>query len=99
MIEGIHRHVPDDLAGPAFARRCRNIFWVVYMLDREFSALIGAPNSIRDEDITVKLPTEVGKSSEDIYFSLHVQLAQLMAQILASMLQSTLSKMFIYVLT
>ena len=62
------------------------------MLDHEFSALIGAPNSIRDEDITVKLPKEVGKSIEDIYLSLHVQLAQLTAQILASMLQSTPSK-------
>ena len=85
----MHRHVPDDLAGPEFARRCRNIFWVVYMLDREFSSLIGAPNSIRDEDITVNLPAGVGASTEDLYLSLHVRLAQLMAQILASMLHRT----------
>ncbi|KAJ6164769.1 Transcription factor [Penicillium chermesinum] len=84
IIEGIHRHVPEDLAGPELSRRCRTIFWVVYMLDREFSALIGAPSSIRDEDITVMLPAEVEDSVEHINLTLHVRLSRLMAQILST---------------
>ncbi|PYH86340.1 hypothetical protein BO82DRAFT_273357 [Aspergillus uvarum CBS 121591] len=52
IIEGIHRHVPEELDGAEFSHRCRTIFWIVYMLDREFTALMGAPSSIRDEDIT-----------------------------------------------
>lgn len=86
IIEGIHRHVPEELGGPELSRRCRTIFWVVYMLDREFSALIGAPSSIRDEDITVRLPAEVENSVEHINLTLHVRLSRLMAQILTSKL-------------
>lgn len=54
------------------------------MLDREFSALIGAPSSIRDEDITVKLPAEMDGSVEHINLTLHVRLSRLMARILTS---------------
>lgn len=53
------------------------------MLDREFSALIGAPSSIRDEDITVMLPAEVDNSVEHVNLTLHVRLSRLMAQILS----------------
>jgi hypothetical protein len=54
------------------------------MLDREFSALIGAPSSIRDEDITVKLPAELDDSVEHVNLTLHVRLSRLMAIILTS---------------
>ncbi|CDM31333.1 transcriptional regulator family: Fungal Specific TF [Penicillium roqueforti] len=84
IIEGIHRHVPEDICGPELSKRCRTIFWVVYMLDREFSALIGAPSSIRDEDITVKLPAEMDDSVEQINLTLHVRLSRLMATILTT---------------
>jgi hypothetical protein len=84
IIEGIHRHVPEEICGPELSHRCRTIFWVVYMLDREFSALIGAPSSIRDEDITVKLPADVEPSVENINLTLHVRLSRLMARTLTS---------------
>ncbi|KAJ5497430.1 Transcription factor [Penicillium fimorum] len=84
IIEGIHRHVPEEICGPKLSKRCRTIFWVVYMLDREFSALIGAPSSIRDEDITVKLPAEMDNSVEHVNLTLHVRLARLMATILTT---------------
>ncbi|KAI2789435.1 hypothetical protein POX_d04924 [Penicillium oxalicum] len=84
VIEGIHRHVPEEFGGLELSKRCSTIFWVVYMLDREFSALIGAPSSIRDEDITVRLPAEVGSSVEHVNLTLHVRLSRLMAQILTT---------------
>ncbi|KAJ5159547.1 transcriptional regulator family: Fungal Specific TF [Penicillium canariense] len=84
IIEGIHRHVPVQLGGPELSSRCRTIFWVVYMLDREFSALIGAPSSIRDEDITVRLPADVENSVEHVNLTLHVRLSRLMSQILTT---------------
>lgn len=94
IIEGIHRHVPEELGGPELSSRCRTIFWVVYMLDREFSALIGAPSSIRDEDITVRLPADVENSVEHINLTLHVRLSRLMAQILTSTKPALLSNTF-----
>lgn len=54
------------------------------MLDRDFSALIGAPSSIRDEDITVMLPAEIDSSVEHINLTLKVKLSRFMAQILTS---------------
>ncbi|KAL4813094.1 hypothetical protein BDW67DRAFT_188091 [Aspergillus spinulosporus] len=82
IIEGIHRHVPEHLEGEVLTRRCRTLFWMVYMLERDFSALIGAPSSIRDEDITVKLFAE--GSVEEKTLTLHVQLARLSARILTT---------------
>ncbi|KAB8250379.1 hypothetical protein BDV35DRAFT_377384 [Aspergillus flavus] len=77
-------HVPEELGGLELSQRCRTVFWVVYMLDREFSALMGGPNSIRDEDITVRLPAEVASTVENTDLTLHVRLARLMAQILTT---------------
>ncbi|KAJ5488595.1 hypothetical protein N7539_003485 [Penicillium diatomitis] len=88
IIEGIHRHVPEEFGGHELSRRCSTIFWVVYMLDREFSALIGAPSSIRDEDISVRLPAEVGNSVEHINLTLHVRLSRLMARILTKWMEA-----------
>ncbi|KAL4963252.1 uncharacterized protein BDV14DRAFT_177060 [Aspergillus stella-maris] len=82
IIEGIHRHVPGDLIGEDISHRCKIIFWIVYMLDQEFAALMGAPSSIRDEDITVKL-FENGSVDEQT-LTLHVKLARLSARILAA---------------
>ncbi|KAL4798763.1 fungal-specific transcription factor domain-containing protein [Aspergillus venezuelensis] len=82
IIEGIHRHVPEELIGEDISHRCKIIFWIVYMLDREFAALMGAPSSIRDEDITVKL-FEKGSVDEQT-LTLHVKLARLSARILAA---------------
>ncbi|KAL4755170.1 hypothetical protein BDW72DRAFT_200202 [Aspergillus terricola var. indicus] len=85
IIEGIHRHVPEHLNCEALTRRCMTLFWMVYMLDRDFSALIGAPSSIRDEDITVKLFAE--GSVEEKTLILHVQLARSSARILTKLSQ------------
>ena len=52
------------------------------MLDREFAALMGAPSSIRDEDITVRLFSDGSVDEKTITF--HVRLARLNARILTS---------------
>ncbi|KAL4940410.1 hypothetical protein BDV06DRAFT_230348 [Aspergillus oleicola] len=82
IIEGIHRHVPEELTGEEISRRCKTIFWIVYMLDREFAALMGGPSSIRDKDITVKL--FVNGSVDEQTLTLHVRLARLSARILTT---------------
>lgn len=64
------------------------------MLDREFSALIGAPSSIRDEDISVRLPAEMENSVEHSNLTLHVRLSRLMAQTLTSKLTNAACESF-----
>ncbi|TDZ32465.1 Proline utilization trans-activator [Colletotrichum spinosum] len=84
IVEGIYRHMPEEVVGPEHSRRCNIVFWVVYTLDREFAALMGAPSSIRDEDITVKLPSQVDGSLDALNMTLHVRLSRLMARILTT---------------
>ncbi|KAK1724811.1 fungal-specific transcription factor domain-containing protein [Colletotrichum acutatum] len=84
IVEGIYRHMPEEVVGIEYSRRCNIVFWVVYTLDREFSALMGAPTSIRDEDITVKLPSQMNNSLDALNMTLHVRLSRLMARILTT---------------
>ncbi|WYZ33991.1 hypothetical protein EsH8_I_000267 [Colletotrichum jinshuiense] len=84
IVEGIYRHMPEEVVGVEYSRRCNIVFWVVYTLDREFAALMGAPSSIRDEDITVKLPSKVDGSLDALNMSIHVRLSRLMARILTT---------------
>ncbi|KAI1877732.1 hypothetical protein JX265_003740 [Neoarthrinium moseri] len=82
IIEGVHRYMPEDEVGSEHSRRSNTIFWVVYILDREFSALLGAPSSIRDEDITAKPIKQWDNSVEALNMALHVRLSRLRAEIM-----------------
>ncbi|PKX93532.1 fungal specific transcription factor domain-containing protein [Aspergillus novofumigatus IBT 16806] len=84
IVQGIHRHMPEDVVGAEHSRFCNHVFWVVYMIDREFSALMGGPTSIRDEDITTELPCHHDHSLEALNMTLHIRLSRLMANILTT---------------
>lgn len=84
VLSGFHRHMPEEAVGAQHSKRCHIIFWVVYMLDQEFAALIGATSAIRDEDITNKLPSQADSSLSSMSLTLHVQLARLIARLLGS---------------
>ncbi|KAF5659020.1 heterokaryon incompatibility het-6 [Fusarium heterosporum] len=84
VLSGFHRHMPEEAVGAHHSKRCHIIFWVVYMLDQEFAALIGATSAIRDEDITNKLPSQADNSLSSLSLTLHVQLARLIARLLGT---------------
>ncbi|KAF5543896.1 heterokaryon incompatibility het-6 [Fusarium mexicanum] len=84
VLSGFHRHMPEEAVGAQHSKRCHIIFWVVYMLDQEFAALIGATSAIRDEDITNKLPSQADSSLSSLSLTLHVQLARLIARLLGT---------------
>ncbi|KAJ6186780.1 hypothetical protein N7519_008081 [Penicillium mononematosum] len=83
VIEGWHRHMSALQVTSSHAKRCTTIFWTAYMIDREFGTLIGAPCSIRDEDITVDLcdPSQSNPGKTEA-LALQVQMARLTAKIL-----------------
>ncbi|KAG9255302.1 fungal-specific transcription factor domain-containing protein [Emericellopsis atlantica] len=82
VIEGWHRHVPPEDVGLRHSQRCNTIFWTAYIMDREFGTLVGAPSSIRDEDITTKLPSMIEDSPRATALSLQIRLSRLTASIL-----------------
>lgn len=69
---------------PKELERGRNLWWTVYILDRKFSSLMGNPPSIQDSDITVQLPSSSNFDQKPFSLAIHVELSQLIAQVINS---------------
>ena len=76
--------MPEEVVDIGYSWSCNMAFWVIYVLEREFSALIGAPSSLRDEDITAKAPSQMSNSMDAVNMTWHVRLSRLTARILTS---------------
>lgn len=74
--------MPPEEVGAQHSRRCNTIFWTAYIIDREFGTLVGAPSSIRDEDVTTRLPSAIEDSARAAALSLQIRLSRLTATIL-----------------
>ncbi|KAF3019855.1 hypothetical protein E8E14_013454 [Neopestalotiopsis sp. 37M] len=84
VIEGLHRDMPPAVMDQESSQRRRNVWWTVYVLDRQLSSMIGAPCSIQDVDITCRLPSETDKSQRSVVFGINVQLSKMIAQVINS---------------
>ena len=78
-VEGIHRQVSDDVISPDFAKRCNNMWWTVYVLDQEFSALMGVPPAVPEGAVTVSLPSDRSSSLPAKALTLRIRLSRLIA--------------------
>lgn len=86
----------EQVFGPHLVQRCRTLWWNVYILDIRLSAQLGAPSSIRDEEITMGLPlTESGGSSTAVILSLSVKLSRLLATIMTGKLADVIQRWFL----
>ncbi|CRL19952.1 Fungal transcriptional regulatory protein, N-terminal [Penicillium camemberti] len=81
LIEGFHRALPVELE-PKLASRCTNIWWSVYIMDIKFSASVGVPSSVRDEDVTAHLWDPMISVKRAAGISLHVKVSQVMSRVL-----------------
>ncbi|KAF2721570.1 hypothetical protein K431DRAFT_68644 [Polychaeton citri CBS 116435] len=84
FVEGIHSYCPEEIHGRQLAERCSYLWWSVYSLDLEFAALMGAPSSVREEDITALPPTAFEDSCQNTAFMLRIKLSRLVARILTT---------------
>ncbi|GJP88391.1 transcriptional regulator family: Fungal Specific TF [Aspergillus niger] len=82
LVEGFHRALPVNQLGRKLVERCSNIWWTVYILDRKFAALIGSPNSVRDDEITTLLWDPRTCSRNEATLSLHVKITQVITRVL-----------------
>ncbi|GKZ39165.1 hypothetical protein AbraIFM66950_012002 [Aspergillus brasiliensis] len=82
LVEGYHRALPVNQLGRKLVERCSNIWWTVYILDRKFAALIGSPNSVRDDEITTLLWDPRTCSRNEATLSLHVKITQVITRVL-----------------
>lgn len=94
---GLHRNLPHKDATPIEIETRRRVFHVIRGMDTYVSALLGFPLLLNDEDVDQPLPTEVddeyitkeailtpppGKSSFFEAFNAHVQLMNILAEVL-----------------
>jgi hypothetical protein len=82
VIEGLHNEPPSEIFGRQFAAQCRDIWWSAYILDRQLSAVIGAPISIQDSQISCTLPNSYKTSEDAEFMTMHIKLAKIVGQIL-----------------
>lgn len=94
-VEGIHLHIPNDIVDAAFARRCNKAWWVVYILDREFTVMIGVPDHYAEDEITAPMGVPGAHESDLLKQGCHlrIRLSKLTAKTCTGELKRFLTSM------
>ncbi|RSL88386.1 hypothetical protein BHE90_000045 [Fusarium euwallaceae] len=82
LSQGLHRDLTGGYLDPTEETRHRSAWWTLYILDRKFASLMGAPSSINDGDISVLLPEGPQASQKSKVVDMHVKLSRLMAKVI-----------------
>ena len=80
----MHTDMQSQYVSGPIVQRCREIWWTVYVLDRQMSSLMGLPMAIRDEDISAGLPSFPSSPQKSKALEMHIKLSRVIAQILNS---------------
>ncbi|QPC80421.1 hypothetical protein HYE68_011173 [Fusarium pseudograminearum] len=82
LSQGLHRDIVGEFSDDAEVDRYRNAWWTLYILDRKFSSLMGAPSSVQDRDISVPVPGQPAGSRKSNALDMHIKLSRLIAKVL-----------------
>ncbi|KAM0429994.1 hypothetical protein ACHAPT_006000 [Fusarium lateritium] len=82
LSQGLHRDLTGGYLDPTEETRHRSGWWTLYILDRKFASLMGAPSSINDGDISVLLPEGPQATQTSKVVDMHVKLSRLMAKVI-----------------
>ncbi|CAI6099132.1 unnamed protein product, partial [Clonostachys chloroleuca] len=82
LSQGLHRDLGVENRDHKEAVQDRSAWWTLYILDRKFSSLMGAPNSLHDEDISAPFPQPNRSIQKSTTLEMHVKLSRLIAKIL-----------------
>lgn len=82
QLDRLHTQLPEEDLGAETVARCQNVWWSLYIIDRQVSFSLGLLIATQDGDITtlIKAPETF---SPDSVFSLQVKLAQMQNFILS----------------
>lgn len=84
LTQGLNRDLDGHGQLRPDSHRLRSAWWTLYILDRKFSSLMGAPSSIQESDITVPLPDPQQSTQKATALDMHVKLSRLIARIINS---------------
>ncbi|KAF5566727.1 transcriptional regulatory [Fusarium phyllophilum] len=77
LSQGLHRDIAGESAGDPEVRRYRSAWWTLYILDRKFSSLMGAPSSVQDSDVSVPIPGDQITPRRSSSLEIHIKLSRL----------------------
>ncbi|KAG7106334.1 putative transcriptional regulatory protein C3C7.04 like [Verticillium longisporum] len=81
LFQGWHTEMPPLELGDRYVERCRRAWWTVYILDREFTSLMGLPLTIQDDDVNCPLPKFDGQMQRMATLEMQVKLCRNIADI------------------
>lgn len=84
----MYTNMHDQGLDEVHVQRCMNVWWTVYVLDRQMSSLMGVPLALRDSEISAPLPAFAGSRQKSLALEIHVKLSRILSQILNSRSQS-----------
>lgn len=79
--QGLHTDMQSNYFAEDVVERSREVWWTVYVLDRQLSSLLGAPLALADEDITAHLPSYEGSARKSLALSIMIQTSKATAEI------------------
>ena len=80
---GMNREMPPDDTDPREHERRRRLWWTLYIIDRKISIMVGAPVSIKDDEIDISAPSTTDLGLDNTAFNLHIGLAKLEGQVIS----------------
>jgi proline utilization trans-activator len=83
-MEGLHTELPTEHLGAEGLRRCNNLWWTIYIIERHFSSTLGLPTGVHDCEVTTPLTSPRDSSQRDAILSLHVKVARLVSTVVSS---------------
>ncbi|KAL3496051.1 hypothetical protein BJX62DRAFT_252420 [Aspergillus germanicus] len=80
QIHGYHTNVGGVTDNKSLLR-CQNIWWTVYVLERQICVLLGVPLGISESDITASLPNFPKSIVKTVTVAVHVKLSRAFSQV------------------
>ncbi|KAJ5477650.1 hypothetical protein N7530_003159 [Penicillium desertorum] len=81
QVHGYHTDLSSRFANEQDLIRFQNIWWTVYVLERQVSVLMGVPLTISDNDITASLPLFADSSLKTATVAIHVKLSKAFSRV------------------
>lgn len=88
---GMNRETPTGYLGQVEYQRRRRLWWTLYVIDKKISTIIGAPLSIRDEEIDISLPEQHDLGFSNSALRYNIRLAALEGKVTAGKFSSPVS--------
>ncbi|KAI1366243.1 hypothetical protein F5Y08DRAFT_301652 [Xylaria arbuscula] len=81
MSSGLHTDMGAERFGEELVERSRRAWWTAYILDREFTSLMGLPQSHQDHAVCPQLPRFVGSLQRTAALNIRIKLSRIMSRI------------------